>query len=141
MNYNEIELNIYQQNENGEKEIKETKNVKFRLLSGDCVTLEKETKKSIIEYIQDESITMVTTMLRYMRMFEDRTITINQAQKLYDELIDDGWTYKKIIQDIIYETLVCSGFLEETEWKEMKKQTEQLAKKLKEEQKKALESI
>lgn len=141
MNYNEIELNIYQQNENGEKEIKETKNVRFRLLSGDCVTLEKDTKKSVIDYIQDESITMVTTMLRYMRMSEDRTITINQAQKLYDELIDDGWTYKRIIQDIIYETLVCSGFLEETEWKEMKLQTEELAKKLKEEQKKALENI
>ena len=141
MNYNEIELNIYQQNENGEREVKETKNIRFRLLSGDCVTLEKDTKKSVIEYIQDESITMVTTMLRFMRMSEDRTFTINQAQKLYDELIDDGWTYKKIIQDIVYETLVCSGFLEEAEWKEMKLQTEELAKKLKEEQKKALENI
>lgn len=141
MNYKEIELNIYEKNENNEKILKETKNIKFRLLSCDCVSLENMSKKSTLEFIQDESVTMIITMLRYMRMSEDRNFSIQQAQKLYDQLIDDGWTYKKIIQDIIYETMVVSGFLEESEWEEMKEETQEALKKFKEAKMKALEKI
>ena len=136
MNYKEIEYNIY---ENGE--IKETKTERFRLTSGACQTLEKATNKPILEYLQDESMTTVLTILRYMKFFEDKTYTINQAEELYDRLVDNGWTFKKILQDIIYETLVVSGFLEESEWKEMKETTNQLMKELKEEQKKALKVL
>ena len=135
MKYNEITYKVIKDNQEIEK------NVKFRLESGPSRTLEKETGKSIIEYVQDESMTMVLTMLRYMRVFEDKTITTNAIEELYDELIDSGWTYKRIIQDIIYETLVISGFLEESEWEEMKKEAEELKKILKEKQRAALQNI
>ena len=135
MKYNEITYKVIENNEEIEK------NVRFRLESGPSTTLERETGKSIIEYVQDESMTMVITMLRYMRMWEDKTITTQTVEKLYDTLIDNGWTYKKIIQDIIYETLVISGFLEESEWEEMKIEAEKLKKILKEKQQKALENI
>ena len=112
---------------------------KFRLTSGDCISLEDKVKKSIIEYVQDESITMAVTMIRYMRMWEDKNIGMQKAQEIYDTLVDNGWTFKRILQDVIYETLVISGFLEEADWLEIKKQTEELTKRLKEERNKALE--
>lgn len=135
MNYKEITYNTY---ENGE--VKETKTLRLRLTSGNARTLEKEIGKSTIEYLESESITVATTMIRFMRMFEDKTITINQAEQIYDELVDDGWTLKKVIY-LIYETLVVSGFLEQSEWEEMKQQAEEILAKLKEEQKKALLNI
>lgn len=120
--YKEVELNI------GE----ETQVVKFRLTSENAYMMEEKMKKSILEFLQEESMTMVLTTLRYMRMWEQPQFSIKDAQKLYDNLVDNGWTYKRIIQDIIYETLVVSGFLEEAEWTEMKQQAEEVKKKLKE---------
>ena len=133
MKYNEIIL----KDENGEEVV-----LKFRLTSGNAQELErKNNNKSIVEYLQNESITMVVTMIRYMLMWNEPNIGEKKAQEIYDMLIDNGWTYKSIIQDIIYETLVTSGFLEKTDWEEMKKETEEITKKLKEESKKALENI
>lgn len=133
MKYNEIII----KNENGEEVV-----LKFRLTSGNAQELErKNNNMPIVEYLQNESITMVVTMIRYMLMWNEPNIGEKKAQEIYDMLIDNGWTYKSIIQDIVYETLVCSGFLEKTDWEEMKRQTEEITKKLKEESKKAIENI
>lgn len=132
MKYNEIELRDNEGNEI---------TYKFRLTSGDCIALEEKNKKSVLEIVQDESVTTIVTLIRYMRMWEDKTIGMPKAQEIYDLLIDNGWTFKKILQDVIYETLVVSGFLEEAEWKEIKKETEETTKRLKEERKKALEQL
>lgn len=141
MNSREIELKIYELNENNEKIVKETKIVRFRLLSKDCVNLETEKKMTMMEFIQNESVSMVATMLKYMRISEDRNFSLDNAYELYDLLIENGWSYKKIIQDIIYETLVTSGFLEQSEWEEMKKDTEEIIKKMKAEKQKALAKL
>lgn len=141
MNSREIELKIYELNENNEKIVKETKIVRFRLLSKDCVNLETEKKMTMMEFIQNESVSMVVTMLKYMRISEDRNFSLDNAYELYDLLIENGWSYKKIIQDIIYETLVTSGFLEQSEWEEMKKDTEEIIKKMKAEKQKALAKL
>lgn len=135
MNCKEITYNTY---ESGE--IKETKTLRLRLTSGNVRTLEKEIGKSVLEYIEEQTVPTATTILRFARMFEDRTITINQAEQIYDELIDDGYTLKKVFY-LLYETLVVSGFLEKSEWEEMKATSEDVLKKLKEEQKKALQNI
>ena len=103
-------------NKNGEQ-----KELKLRLSSGDSIEIENKEKKSVTAYIQNESITMIVTLLRYLRKWEDKNFSFNQAQQLYDELIDSGMTMKRILTDVIYEALVVSGFLEKEEWEEMKK--------------------
>ena len=115
--------------------------LKFRLTSSNAMALEDKFKKPVVEYLQEESMTMIITMLRYMLMWNEPNIGIQKASEIYDMLIENGWTYKKIIQDIIYETLVVSGFLEKSQWEEMKKETAEAVKKLNEMKKKALESI
>ena len=118
------------------------KELKLRLTTGEEIEIENSTKKSILEYVQEESITMITTLLRYMIKEINGEILNNfsfkNAQALLDELVDSGLTFKKIMMDIIYETLVVSGFLEKEEWVEMKKAQTQASKNI---QKKTVEKL
>jgi len=98
----------------------ETKTLKLRLKSGDAIEIENLKKKSILEYLQEESMNMVITLLRYLMKYENPNFSFQNAQTLYDELIDSGMTMKSILTDIIYESLIVSGFLERKEWEEMK---------------------
>jgi hypothetical protein len=102
-------------NKNGEQ-----KEIKLRLSSGDAMEIENIKKKSIIEFLQEESMSMMITMLRYLRKSDDKNFSLGQAQSLYDELIDSGLSMKRILIDVIYEALVVSGFLEKSEWEEVK---------------------
>lgn len=106
---------IYKNKEGEEKELR------LRLTSSNGIEIENIKKMSVTSYLQQESIEMIVTLLRYLIKWEDKNFSFNQAQQLYDELIDSGLTMKKILTDIIYETLVVSGFLEKEEWEEMKK--------------------
>lgn len=121
----------YEINLNGEK-------IGFKYRSIDCISIEKEVKMPILQYVQNENITMCINLLLYARKFENENFSEKDACELYDKLIEAGWTYKKIIQDIIYETLVVSGFLTKEEWEEAKKETEKLREKMK---KKMLDTI
>ena len=103
-------------NKEGEK-----KYIKLRLTSADAMEIENMKKMSITSFLQDESMAMVITMLRYLRKSDDKNFSLTQAQLLYDELIDSGLSMKKILIDVIYEALVVSGFLEKDEWEEVKK--------------------
>lgn len=118
------------------------KELKLRLTSGECIEIENATRKSILEYIQEESMTMMCTLLRYMvkeiNGEEQRNFSLKNAQALFDELVDSGLTLKQILMDIIYETLVVSGFLEKEDWEEMKAAQTQASKKV---QKKAVEKL
>lgn len=117
MKTHEIELN-------GEK-------IQFKYRSIDCINLEKEVKMPLLQYVQGEDMTMCINLLLYAKKFENEKFSRNDACELYDKLIEAGWTFKQIIQDIIYETLVVSGFLTKEEWEEAKKETEELRKKMK----------
>ena len=114
-------------NKNGEQ-----KELHLRLTSGDAMEIENITKKKIVEYLQEESMGMVITILRYLNKWENKNFSLNNAQQLYDELIDSGLSMKKILIDIIYEALVVSGFLEKDEWEEMKKLLDKVTDKKKE---------
>ena len=118
------------------------KELKLRLTSGECIEIENATRKSILEYIQEESMTMMCTLLRYMvkevNGEEQRNFSLKNAQALFDELVDSGMTLKQILMDIIYETLVVSGFLEKEDWEEMKTAQTNASKKV---QKKAVEKL
>lgn len=110
----------------------EEKELHLRLTSADAMEIENIKKKTITEFLQEESMNMIITMLRYLRKWEDKNFSLGQAQSLYDELIDSGLSMKNIILDVIYEALVVSGFLEKEMWEEMKKQLKQTEKKAKE---------
>lgn len=118
------------------------KELKLRLTSGECIEIENASQKSILDYVQEESMTMMCTLLRYMvkeiNGEEQKNFSYKNAQALFDELVDDGLTLKKILMDIIYETLVVSGFLEKEDWEEMKAAQTQASKKV---QKKAVEKL
>ena len=109
----------------------ETKELRLRLTSADAIEIENTKKMSVASYLQQESITMIVTLLRSLRKWDDKNFSFNQAQALYDELIDSGMTMKQILVDIIYEALVVSGFLEKHEWEEMKKIQEKMTEKAK----------
>ena len=118
------------------------KELKLRLTSGECIEIENATRKSILEYIQEESMTMMCTLLRYMvkevNGEEQKNFSLKNAQALFDELVDSGMTLKQILMDVIYETLVVSGFLEKEDWEEMKTAQTNASKKV---QKKAVEKL
>lgn len=118
------------------------KELKLRLTSGECIEIENITKKSILEYVQEESMTMMCTLLRYMVKEidgeEKKNFSFKNAQELFDELVDSGMTLKQILMDVIYETLVVSGFLEKEDWEEMKTAQTNASKRV---QKKAVEKL
>ncbi len=115
--------------------------INFKYRSVDCVNLEAEVKMPILKYVQNEDVTMCINLLLYARKFENENFTKEEACNLYDELISAGWTYKKIVQDIIYETLVVSGFLTKKEWEETKEITEMMEEKMKKRMLDSMESI
>ena len=123
-------------------ELSNGKELKLRLTSGECIEIENASHKSILDYVQEESMTMMCTLLKYMVKEidgeEQKNFSYKNAQSLFDELVDSGMTLKKILMDVIYETLVVSGFLEKEDWEEMKTAQTQASKKV---QKKAVEKL
>ena len=122
--------------------LKNGKELKLRLTSGECIEIENASKKSILDYVSEESMTMMCTLLKYMVKEIDgeaqNNFSYKNAQALFDELVDEGMTLKKILMDVIYETLVVSGFLEKEDWEEMKTAQTQASKKV---TKKAVEKL
>lgn len=106
MKYYEIEL--------------EGETLKFRLTSNDCMVIEEKSGKSIMEYIQNLSITTIISLLMYMRRSEVPNFSKKDASLLYDKLIDSGYTIATIINDIIMETLAISGFMSQEDLQELK---------------------
>ena len=122
--------------------MKNGKEIKLRLTTGEELEIEQITKKSILEYVQEESMTMICTLIKYMVKEIDgeevRNFSLKNAAALVDELVDSGLTIKQILMDVVYETLVVSGFLEKEDWEEMKTAQTNASKKV---QKKAVEKL
>lgn len=117
----------YEYELNGEK-----KELKLRLVSSDMKLIEKFTQMSLLDYVSNPTITMLTTMLRYMMRANIPNYSEKDADKLYDELVDAGLTMENIYLDIIMETLVVSGFMKKEDLETMKTQSqEQKEEKLK----------
>lgn len=110
----------------------EKKELKLRLVSSDMKLIEKFTGMSLLDYVSNPTITMMTTMLRYMMRANIPNYSEKDADKLYDELVDAGLTMENIYLDIIMETLVVSGFMKKEDLETMKSNTqEQKEEKLK----------
>ncbi len=112
--------------------------LKFRLTSADSVEIEKKTGVKLLDFIQDYSITTVTTLLKYMRKSDVPNFSDKDAYELYDKFVDNGYTLERIVIDVIYETAVVSGFLSKSDLEEMKTTKEELQATLKEKKKQDL---
>ena len=95
----------YKDSEGNEKE------VGLRLSSMDCENLEKQFNCSLLDYVQQGTITSIVNLLYYMRKGAGEVFTKNQAYSFYDELVDAGYTMMDILDKIIWEGLVVSGVM------------------------------
>lgn len=95
----------YKDSEGNEKE------VGLRLTSMDCENIEKQYQCTLLDYVQQGSITSIVTMLQYMRKGAGENFTKNQAYGFYDELVDAGYTMMDILDKLIWEGLVVSGVM------------------------------
>jgi len=103
----------------------EKKELKLRLTSSDMKIIEKFTGVSLLDYVTNVSITMLTTMLRYLCRANTPNFSEKDADKLYDELVDSGLAMENIYLDIIMEALVVSGMMKKEDLDEMKSKTEE----------------
>lgn len=95
----------YKDSEGNEKEIA------LRLTSIDCENIEKQFNCTLIDFVQQGSISSIVTTLYYMRKGAGDNFTKNMAYGLYDELVDSGFTMLEILDKIIWEGLVVSGVM------------------------------
>ena len=93
---------------------------KLRLTSNDCMVIEKFSGMSILDYIQNLSMTTIINLLRYMVRSSIENFSEKDASKLFNELIDEGYTIQTIVEDILMEALSVSGFMSKEELEEMK---------------------
>lgn len=115
MKYFEVELN-------GEV-------IKLRLTSSDSVEMEHKTGKSILELIDEYSVSTCVMFLKYLRRSELPQFSDKDAYELYDKFVDNGYTMDRIIFDVIYEALCVSGFFEKEKLEKLKKQLQEVDKK------------
>lgn len=95
----------YKDSEGNEKE------VALRLASIDCEAIEKQYNCTLLDFVQQGSITSIITLLQYMRKGAGESITKNTAYGFYDELVDSGMTMTDILDKVIWEGLVVSGVI------------------------------
>ena len=100
--------------------------INMRLNSSACEQIEKTYNCTLLDYVQQGSVTSLITLLQHMRAGADKNFTKNMAYSFYDELVDAGYTIEKILMEIIYETLVVSGVLSEEDLKNIKGEREKI---------------
>ncbi len=113
------------------------KEINMRLNSSDCEKIEKTYNCTLLNYVQQGSVTSLVTLLQYMRAGTGETFTRNMAYSLYDELVDNGYTIETILTNIIYETLVVSGVISREDLEDIKNEREKI-KNMTEEEKEEL---
>lgn len=94
--------------------------INMRLNSSACEQIEKTYNCTLIDYVQQGSITSIITLLQHMRTGADAKFTKNMTYGFYDELVDEGYTIEKILMEIIYPTLVISGVLSQEDFDSIK---------------------
>lgn len=113
--------------------------INMRLNSSACEQIEKTYNCTLIDYVQQGSVTSIITLLQHMRAGADRNFTKNMAYGFYDELVDAGYTIESILTDIIYETLVVSGVISQEALDNIKAENEKIKNMTIEEKRKLVE--
>ena len=110
----------YTDSEGNEKEIG------LRLISIDCENIEKQYECTLLDYVQQGSITSIVNLLFYMRKGAEGNFTKNMAYSLYDELVDSGLTMMDILDKVIWEGLVVSGVMSADDLKSIREERERI---------------
>ena len=123
----------YKDSEGNEKE------VALRLTSIDCENIEKQYNCSLLEYVQQGSITSIINMLYYMRKGAEGNFTKNMAYSFYDELVDSGYTVMDILDKVVWEGLVVSGVMSREDLDNIRAEREKVENMTEEERKVMIE--
>jgi hypothetical protein len=116
----------------------EGKTIELRMTTANAKSLESKTGKSIFDLVQDMSVTNISKMLMYLLKGKKDNVCEKEADELVDKLVDNGYTYEKIMMEIIFEALVVSGFLSKEQLEEAKTLKEEVKEKNK---KKVIEDL
>ncbi len=112
--------------------------IKLRMTTENSQLVEKKTGKGLFDLVQDMSVTNIVTLLMYLRRGETPNFSEKETFALCDKLIDNDYTYEKIMMEVIFEALVISGFLSKEQLEEAKALKEEAKENNK---KKALEEL
>ena len=94
--------------------------IELRMTTTNAKTLESKTGKSIFDLVQDMSVTNISKILMYLLKGKKDNVCEKEADELVDKLVDNGYTYERIMMEIIFEALVVSGFLSKEQLEEAK---------------------
>lgn len=102
------------------------KEINMRLISSDCEKIEKMYNCTLLDFVQQCSVTSIITLLQYMRAGTGESFTKNMAYSFYDELVDNGYTIATILDKLIYETLVVSGVISQEDLNNIRAEREKI---------------
>lgn len=110
----------------------ENETIELRMTTTNAKTLENKTGKSIFDLVSDMSVTNISKMLMYLLKGKKDNVCEKDADEITDKLVDAGYTFEKIMMEVIFEALVVSGFLSKEQLEEaktMKKEAQENNKK------------
>jgi cysteinyl-tRNA synthetase len=112
--------------------------IELRMTTTNAKALENKTGKGIFDLVQDMSVTNISKILMYLLKGKKENVNEKETDELVDKLVDNGYTYERIMMEIIFEALVVSGFLSKEQLEEAKTMKEEVKENNK---KKALEDL
>lgn len=112
--------------------------IELRMTTTNAKALENKTGRSIFDLVSDMSVTNISKMLMYLLKGKKDNVNEKEADDLVDKLVDNGYTYEKIMMEVIFEALVVSGFLSKEQLAEAKTLKEEVKENNK---KKAIEEL
>lgn len=92
--------------------------IELRMTTTNAKALENKTGRSIFDLVSDMSVTNISKMLMYLMKGKKENVNEKETDELVDKLIDNGYTYERIMMEIIFEALVVSGFLSQEQLEE-----------------------
>ena len=116
----------------------ENETIELRMTTSNAKTLESKTGKSIFDLVSDMSVTNISKMLMYLLKGKKENVNEKEADELVDKLVDNGYTFERIMMEVIFEALVVSGFLSKEQLEEAKTMKEEVKEQNK---KKAMEEL
>lgn len=110
----------------------ENETIELRMTTTNAKALENKTGRSIFDLVSDMSVTNISKMLMYLMKGKKDNVNEKEADDLVDKLVDNGYTFERIMMEVIFEALVVSGFLSKEQLEEaktMKKEAQENNKK------------
>jgi cysteinyl-tRNA synthetase len=104
----------------------ENETIELRMTTTNAKALENKTGRSIFDLVSDMSVTNISKMLMYLLKGKKENVNEKEADELVDKLVDNGYTYERIMMEVIFEALVVSGFLSKEQLEEAKTMKEEV---------------